>query len=199
MSSPPDYRRILSVSPSRWLLAQLCCRRSGNEKRCDLSTKERRPSARRVSHAGCRWKLGGSEAPHGHDPSVAKETQKCLQERCACSQFGMGRHPIAQHAEARSERMPGKHVPQDKFVAPHSVAEQRAPDNACGRFGKTTWRSLKPACSPRLDRRENIVRRNLRISAQEDPFGSHGDAGEMPAAVAERLSDECQLSFANAL
>ena len=95
--------------------------------------------------------------------------------------------------------MPGKHVPQDKFVAPHSVAEQRAPDNACGRFGKTTWRSLQPACPLRLDRRENIIRRDLRISAQEDPFGSHGDAGEMPAAVAQRLSDECQLSFANAL
>ena len=95
--------------------------------------------------------------------------------------------------------MPWKHVPQNKLVAPHSQAEERAPDNACGRFGKTTRRFLQPACPSGLDCRENILRRNSRICAQKHSFGSHRDAGEMPAAIAESLSDYCQLSFADAL
>ena len=94
--------------------------------------------------------------------------------------------------------MPRKHVPQDKFVAPHPTAKQRAPDNACCRLGEPPRRSLQLACPPRSNCRENIGRRDVRIFAQKDSLGSHGDAGEMPAAVAESLSNQCQLRFADA-
>jgi hypothetical protein len=46
----------------------------GDEKRCDLSTEERSPSARRVPHACCQWKLRGSDPPHSHDTCTGEET-----------------------------------------------------------------------------------------------------------------------------
>ena len=51
----------------------------------------------------------------------------------------------------------------------------------------------------RGDRRENVVRRDLQFRCQEDALGRHRDTGEMAPAVAERLSNERQLSFTDAL
>jgi hypothetical protein len=95
--------------------------------------------------------------------------------------------------------MPRKHIPQHELIGWHSQPEQRAPNDASRRLGKTARGFLRSARTPRRHCQEKIALRRAAFTFQEDSFGSHRDTGKMAAPIAERLSYERQPRFADSL
>jgi len=59
--------------------------------------------------------LPGRDATERHNLLARKQAEESFEHRQADSSFGLGRHPVTQHAAMSIERMPRERIPENEL------------------------------------------------------------------------------------